>query len=268
MFKFNPVKHKINESLFNHHDKFKDLSENTNEISKPSASGQFNTIITLYEQRNQNIHFLDNAALKKKSFYSNYKNNLSQFLDFEVIKIIESSLSIYYNQFYKGPSPENIIIGLHYRGYSASDMEFLFYLYVQNRKENQVNLKRKQRRENKIVLIDSIQDNELNYSKHEKKSINQTNPGDQNMPDKIVYTPSMNSVFDESESNQIDQDDEIINKIKCLKDEIKGFNSDVQKLGQGVESLENYHLKIKEIKTLINRCKNIGTIRCLNGVNA
>ncbi|CAG8792778.1 2784_t:CDS:2, partial [Dentiscutata erythropus] len=47
------------------------------------------------------------------------------------IKIIESSLSIHYNQFYKVPSPENLIIGLHYRGYSASDIEIKYsnYLY-------------------------------------------------------------------------------------------------------------------------------------------
>ncbi|CAG8484558.1 17763_t:CDS:2 [Gigaspora margarita] len=121
MFKFNPIKHKI----FNHHDKFNDLSKDTNESSNLST----------YEQ---NIHFpipiIDNAALKKHSFCSDYKirtiNNLFS-INFEVIKIIESSLSIRYNQFYKVPSPENLIIGLHYRGYSASDIEIKYsnYLY-------------------------------------------------------------------------------------------------------------------------------------------
>ncbi|CAG8813871.1 3872_t:CDS:1, partial [Dentiscutata erythropus] len=142
MFKFNPVTPKDgNESLFNHHDKFNDLSKDTNESSNPSASDQFNTIIvetSLYEQRNQNIHFsistIDNAALKKNSFCSNYKirtnNNLSQSLDFEVFKIIESSLSIHYNQFYKVPSPENLIIGLHYCGYSASDIEIKYSKFL------------------------------------------------------------------------------------------------------------------------------------------
>ncbi|CAG8539740.1 10660_t:CDS:1 [Gigaspora margarita] len=146
MFKFNPVKHKINilkeiadltpkdgnESLFNHHDKFKD---DTNKSSNSSAYDQFNTIIietSLY------IHFListtDNAALKKNSFCSNYKirtiNNLSQSLDFEVIKIIESSLSTHHNQFYKVLPLENLI-GLHYGGYSASyiEIEYSNYLY-------------------------------------------------------------------------------------------------------------------------------------------
>ncbi|CAG8824673.1 24596_t:CDS:1, partial [Gigaspora margarita] len=121
----------INESLFNHHDKFNDL-----------ASDQFNTIIVetlLYERRNQNINFsictIDNTTLKN-SFHSNYKirtiiNNLYQSHDFEVIKIIESSLSIYYNQFYKVPFPEILIIGLHYGGYSASyiEIEYSKYLY-------------------------------------------------------------------------------------------------------------------------------------------
>ncbi|KAF0419890.1 hypothetical protein F8M41_007111 [Gigaspora margarita] len=37
-------------------------------------------------------------------------NCLSQFLDFEVIKIIESSISNHYIQYYKVPSPENLII--------------------------------------------------------------------------------------------------------------------------------------------------------------
>ncbi|CAG8834111.1 31069_t:CDS:1 [Gigaspora margarita] len=117
MFKFNHVKHRIDESLF---------SKDTNESLNPFASDQFNTIIetSSYERRNQNIHFPISSALIKNSFCSNYKirtiNNLS--LDFEVIKIIES-LSIHYNQFYKMPSPENLIIGLHYFGYSTLDIE-------------------------------------------------------------------------------------------------------------------------------------------------
>ncbi|KAF0433856.1 hypothetical protein F8M41_004983 [Gigaspora margarita] len=145
MFKFIPVKHKlnilkeiadftpkdVNESIFNHHDKFKD----------DLASDQFNTIIvetSLYERRNLNIHFplctINNTALKN-SFYSNYKirtiNNLYQSLNFEVIKIIESLLSIHHNKFYKVPSLENLIIGLHYGGYSASyiEIEYSNYLY-------------------------------------------------------------------------------------------------------------------------------------------
>ncbi|CAG8459266.1 27160_t:CDS:2 [Gigaspora margarita] len=121
MFEFNPIKHKI----LNHHDKFNDLSTDTNKSSN----------LFRYEQ---NIHFpipiIDNAALKKNSFCSNYKirtiNNLFS-INFEVIKIIESSHSICYNQFYKVPSPENFIIGLHYCGYSASDIEIKYsnYLY-------------------------------------------------------------------------------------------------------------------------------------------
>ncbi|CAG8806699.1 17402_t:CDS:2 [Gigaspora margarita] len=139
MFKFNPVKYKINileeiadfmpkdgnESLFNYyHNKFNVLSKDTSESSN----------LFTYGRKNQNIYFpistIDNTALKNISF--NYKirtiNNISQSLDFE---IIESSLSIHYNQFYKVPSPENLIIGLYYGGYSASYIEIKYsnYLY-------------------------------------------------------------------------------------------------------------------------------------------
>ncbi|CAG8854875.1 27884_t:CDS:2, partial [Gigaspora margarita] len=65
------------------------LSKDTNESSNPSA----------YEQ---NIHFpipiptIDNAALKKNSFLA---------------------------------SPENLIIGSHYRGYSASEIEIEYSIF-------------------------------------------------------------------------------------------------------------------------------------------
>ncbi|CAG8855325.1 43363_t:CDS:1, partial [Gigaspora margarita] len=97
-------------------DKFKvDPSKDTNKSSNLSASDQFNTILV---ETSLYIHFpistTDNAALKKNWFCSNYKirtiNKLSQSLDFEVIEIIESSLSIHYNQFYKVPFPKNLIV--------------------------------------------------------------------------------------------------------------------------------------------------------------
>ncbi|CAG8737505.1 26294_t:CDS:2, partial [Racocetra persica] len=58
-------------------------------------------------------------------------DNFAQSLNFDIIKITENLLSLYNNQFYKVPSPENLIIGLHYSGYSASyiEIEYFNYLY-------------------------------------------------------------------------------------------------------------------------------------------
>ncbi|CAG8492779.1 12004_t:CDS:1 [Cetraspora pellucida] len=48
----------------------------------------------------------------------------------KVVKIIESLHSLHNNQFYKVPSPENLIIGLHYSGYSASYIEIKYFNYL------------------------------------------------------------------------------------------------------------------------------------------
>ncbi|CAG8735094.1 34527_t:CDS:2, partial [Racocetra persica] len=127
---------------------------------------------------------------------------------------------------------------------------------------------------NNIVLIDdstknNIQVNELNDSRNEKEGINQelikieiTNPRDQILPDynKEVHT-SVNFVSDESESNQVDQDNEISHKIKYLKDSVKCFKSKVQELKPGREKLEHNYRKMKELEDLVNGCTNVRTIR-------
>ncbi|CAG8787507.1 21468_t:CDS:2 [Dentiscutata erythropus] len=265
----------------------------------------------LYERINhmkfQNFHFkhistrIINTEFNKIHFYSKYNqpykitnnridentysslfscrsnrminnDNLSQSLNFEVYKIIESSLSIYHNQFYKVPSPnENRIISLHYSDYSPSDIEILFSEFqssLQTQVTNQCNSIFSyseqiptECRKNKIILINNIQDTETKSINQEPEKITKPNMSD----NKIVYTP-MDFVI--KESNQIDQVDELINKTKLLKDEIEGFLSEVQKLGIWLMNLESSHRIIKEIKALRNRCENIGTIRCLHGVNA
>ncbi|CAG8703163.1 82_t:CDS:2 [Gigaspora rosea] len=117
-------------------------------------------------------------------------------------------------------------------------------------------------RKNKIILINNIQDTETESINQEPEEITKPNMND----NKVVYTP-MDFVIEEL--NQIDQVDELINKTKLLKDEIEGFLSEFQKLGIGLMNLlESSHRIIKEIKALRNRCENIGTIRCLHGVNA
>ncbi|CAG8734273.1 14884_t:CDS:2 [Gigaspora margarita] len=116
---------------------------------------------------------------------------------------------------------------------------------------------------NKIVRINdstkiNIQVNELNDSRNEKEGINQelikieiTNLRDQILPDynKEVHT-SVNFVPDESESNQVDQDNEISHKIKYLKDSVKWFQSEVQELKLGREKLEYNYRKMKELEDL------------------
>ncbi|CAG8823432.1 36950_t:CDS:2, partial [Gigaspora margarita] len=280
MFKFNPVKYKINilkeiadftskdgnESLFNHYDKFKYESKGTNKSSIPFASDQFKTITvetSLYEQRNQNINFpistIDNAILKKHSFCSNYKirtiNNLSQSLDFEVIKIIESLLSIHYNQFYKVPSPENLIIGLHYRGYSASDIEIKYSKFlslralkskeVSDRLNQELKLKEASDRFNSTsklninhVILPKNKNIVLNYEAVDKI---------ENYEDKKYTIDEKNYTIDEFLEYLLEQI-KLSRKNNChvkasFSLEYETIRKDILELQKGIEDFEIFYLK-------------------------
>ncbi|CAG8807557.1 46516_t:CDS:1 [Gigaspora margarita] len=245
MFKFNPAKYKINI--------LKEIADFT-----PKDGNEL-----LYEQNNQNIHFpifaIDNATLKKYSFCSNYKirtiNNLSQSLDFEVINIIESSLSIHYNQFYKVPSPENLIIGLLYRGYSASDIEIKYSKFlslralkskeVSDRLNQELKLKEASDRFNSTsklninhVILPKNKNIVLNYEAVDKI---------ENYEDKKYTIDEKNYTIDEFLEYLLEQI-KLSCKSNCLVEasfslEYKTIYKDILELQKDIKDLEIFHLK-------------------------
>ncbi|CAG8441999.1 hypothetical protein C2G38_2234706 [Gigaspora rosea] len=256
MFKFNPVKHKINILKEIADDKFKvDLSKDTNESSNPSASDQFNTIIV-------------------NSFCSNYKirtiNKLSQSLNFEVIKIIESSLSIHYNQFYKVTSPENLIIGLHYRGYSASDIEIKYpnYLYsifqfLQTTSTSLNSEDYKTPKGNHVLKQDysSAIENIDSYLIYEFQSLQATKTNDADLFNCITFRMNeINMLYDTIENIKLQLKELRVlveASVKESEDLPKKFAHSEEDLEKDLKSLHVDHCQFKEEWTLLNKNRRV-----------
>ncbi|CAG8742991.1 19084_t:CDS:2 [Gigaspora margarita] len=254
MFKFNPAECKNNvhkkiddESLIiNNHDKKEDIFDLSTIIKTKldSKSDQFNSI---------SKRMIDNATLNKISFCSKYNQTYDK-NDKKTYTLFYCRSNRTINDYQILPTPnENHIIILHYGDYSTSQMEILFYRYMncmlKNRNKHGKKYKTiKEIEESPTKLTNEPFDNHLQKDRNDNKKDDEKLQFSQYNK---IRNRRMLSFYDFAESNKTHE----FQYLRATKtndtDLFKCITIRMNEMKMLYDTIENIKIQLKELRVLV-----------------